>query len=220
MSQPIGMTDPRVVKAYSHPLRVRIHSLLQGRVASPSDIAAELDVPLPMASYHVRRLRSLGLIELVERVTRRGAIEHRYTARYHLVASDDEWGALPKVAKRAYMNGALEFGWAHLAAAVQEGAFDRRDIHYSRTCGRVDDSAWHELAEVLKETLARIERIVDASERRFNSNGTKDAPKSTVIMMHFAGPSAEMGDEVAHLDGLRLTTSAAIRAAQAGREDK
>ena len=77
------MTDSRVVKAYSHPLRIDILRLLEGRVASPSELAAELGTPLSNTSYHVRRLEALGLVELTGHVLRRGAVEHRYTARVH-----------------------------------------------------------------------------------------------------------------------------------------
>lgn len=219
MSLPIGITDPRVVKAYAHPLRIRIHALLGDRVASPSEIASELDVPLSNASYHVRRLLALGLIELVERVSRRGAIEHRYTARYHVVVSDEEWGALPALVKHEYIRSGLEFGWAHVAAAAAEGGFDRSNIHYSRTHGIVDDAAWNELAEVLKETLDRIEDIMARSERRADAKDHADAQKSTIIMMHFAGPAEDLATRESSLDQLRLTSSAAIRAARDGIPD-
>ena len=77
------MTDSSVVKAYSHPLRIGILRRLEGRVASPSELAAELGAPLSNTSYHVRRLEALGLVELTGEVVRRGAVEHRYTARVH-----------------------------------------------------------------------------------------------------------------------------------------
>jgi DNA-binding transcriptional ArsR family regulator len=72
--------DPRVVKALSHPLRVRILSILGARVASPTQLAEETGEPLGNVSYHVRTLAGLGLIELVSTVPRRGVLEHRYRA--------------------------------------------------------------------------------------------------------------------------------------------
>lgn len=70
-----------MVKAYAHPLRVEILRLLEGREASPTELAAELGSPLSNTSYNVRRLEALGLIELTDRIMRRGAVEHRYRAR-------------------------------------------------------------------------------------------------------------------------------------------
>ena len=59
------ITDPRVAKALAHPLRTRILAALEGRTASPSELAAELDAPLGVLSYHVRRLTALGFVKLV-----------------------------------------------------------------------------------------------------------------------------------------------------------
>ena len=73
-------SDPKVIKAYSHPLRVQILEALETRRASPSDLAAELGVSVGTASYHFQQLVELGQLRLVDRVERRGAIEHFYTA--------------------------------------------------------------------------------------------------------------------------------------------
>lgn len=213
MSAPLAITDPRLVKAYNHPLRIRILALLDDRVASPREIAAELDVPLSNISYHVRKLRSLGLIELVARVSRRGAIEHRYTARYHPVVSDEEWGRLPRVVRRTYTHGMLDFGWGHVRVAAEEGGFDRPDIHYSRLFGRLDAAGWAEIADELKRTLSRVEQSLADSERRIELDGDDSAENSTIILMHFGGPAHDLVGDGAHLDGLRSAGSAAIRAA-------
>jgi DNA-binding transcriptional ArsR family regulator len=220
LSLPIGITDPRVVKAYSHPLRIQIHALMDDRVASPSEIARELDIPLATASYHVRRLLELGLIELVERVPRRGSIEHRYTARHHLITSDEEWGALPSVVKRSYISSSLEFGWAHVAAAAVEGGFDRHDIHYSRSHGSVDEKGWNELVAVMRQALTDVDRIIDDSERRARADGASESRKATVILMHFEGPRRDLTSDGLNLQRVRQTGAAAIEAARTTRHDK
>jgi DNA-binding transcriptional ArsR family regulator len=74
------IADPHVIKALSHPLRIKILALLEGNVSSPKELADELEEPLGNVSYHVRTLADLGLIELVKKVPRRGAIEHYYRA--------------------------------------------------------------------------------------------------------------------------------------------
>ena len=102
------MTDSQVVKAYSHPLRIAILRRLEGRVASPSELAAELGAPLSNTSYHVRRLERLGLVELTGEVVRRGAVEHRYTARVNTHytrtagrADEQAWRAIEAELRRA-----------------------------------------------------------------------------------------------------------------------
>src|SRR5437588_2926783 len=72
--------DPRVAKAFSHPLRAKILTILGQRRASPRQLADELGVPLQNLSYHVRALVGLKLIRLVDVKARRGSIEHYYEA--------------------------------------------------------------------------------------------------------------------------------------------
>jgi DNA-binding transcriptional ArsR family regulator len=72
------VTDPRLVRALSHELRVRILGALDGRVANPSQLAESLDAPLGNVAYHVRTLASLGMIRLVKTTPRRGSVEHYY----------------------------------------------------------------------------------------------------------------------------------------------
>jgi DNA-binding transcriptional ArsR family regulator len=70
--------DPLLAKALSSGLRAKALKLIAEGVASPKSIAEKLDVDLPTVAYHVRVLRRLGCIELVETRTRRGAVEHIY----------------------------------------------------------------------------------------------------------------------------------------------
>ena len=72
--------EQRLAKALSHPLRVRVLTLLNQRVASPSELAEELGAPLGNVAYHVRILLDLDLLELVSTTPRRGAVEHHYRA--------------------------------------------------------------------------------------------------------------------------------------------
>jgi DNA-binding transcriptional ArsR family regulator len=58
-----NVSDPRDVKALSHPLRVRILALLQERTASPRERADWLDATLGTVSYHVRTLHDVGLMD-------------------------------------------------------------------------------------------------------------------------------------------------------------
>jgi DNA-binding transcriptional ArsR family regulator len=70
--------DQRLAKALSSPVRARALALIAEGVASPKAIAVELGLDVRGVAYHVRVLRKLGCIELVETQQRRGAIEHIY----------------------------------------------------------------------------------------------------------------------------------------------
>jgi DNA-binding transcriptional ArsR family regulator len=72
--------DGRLVRALAHPLRVQILEILSERVASPTDLSAELGVDLGHVAYHTRTLDSCGCLELVDTAQRRGAVEHFYKA--------------------------------------------------------------------------------------------------------------------------------------------
>jgi DNA-binding XRE family transcriptional regulator len=71
--------DPAWMQALAHPLRVKILvRLLEDERASPVELAATLGASLGVASYHVRRLRTLGFIVLVGRTQVRGSLQHHY----------------------------------------------------------------------------------------------------------------------------------------------
>lgn len=70
--------DQRLAKALSSPLRARALTLIAEGIASPKAISVELALDVRSVAYHVRVLRELGCIELVETQQRRGALEHIY----------------------------------------------------------------------------------------------------------------------------------------------
>ena len=191
LTVPIDITDTKVVKAYAHPLRIRILALLDDRTASPSQLAAELGTPLSNTCYHVRQLVSFGLIELVDRTPRRGAIEHYYTATVRPTITDEGWARLPTIVKRAHFGGALQTAIAHIVGAAEQGGFDRDDIHYSRTSGRLDRKGWTQLAKSMARLLKEAERIVNESDARLRRDPDAEFEEATALMMLFSGPSTK-----------------------------
>ncbi|MGE5280756.1 MAG: hypothetical protein ACM3N0_00275 [Chloroflexota bacterium] len=75
--RPISI-EQSLAKALSNSLRAKALHLIADGVASPKAIAARLDADLRTVAYHVRVLKQLGCIELVETKRRRGAVEHIY----------------------------------------------------------------------------------------------------------------------------------------------
>src|SRR3712207_9274529 len=101
------ITDPRMVKALAHPLRVRIIGALENRTASPSELATELDAPLGTVSYHVRKLEALGLLKLVREAPRRGAVEHYYRVEKRPSVTGEGWWKAPEFVKEALLRAVL-----------------------------------------------------------------------------------------------------------------
>jgi DNA-binding transcriptional ArsR family regulator len=189
LTVPVDITDQKVVRAYAHPLRIQILGLLDGRVASPSEIAAELGTPLTNTSYHVRQLVSLGFLELVRRTASRGAIEHHYTAKVRPTITDEGWAQMPEIVKRAIAGGLVEQSVRHAVAAVEEGGFDRADAHHSRTAGPLDAKGWKTVSGELGRVLSRIEKAVEESRERLAADPEAQPTHTTIVMMQFVGPT-------------------------------
>lgn len=80
MATHIHSVDPRLAKALSNSVRARALDLIAEGARSPKAIAIELGLDVRSVAYHVRVLKKLGCIELVETQPRRGAVEHIYRA--------------------------------------------------------------------------------------------------------------------------------------------
>lgn len=76
MAQDGGRSRQELVRALSHPLRMEILEKLQGRVASPAELAQELDQRLGVVAYHAHTLLRCGCLELVHSEPRRGSVEN------------------------------------------------------------------------------------------------------------------------------------------------
>jgi DNA-binding transcriptional ArsR family regulator len=76
----VYLLSPDHLKALANPLRLEALAIFAERKASPKEVTEELGGKLPGVSYHVRVLEEYGLIEQVEEIPRRGAVEHFYEA--------------------------------------------------------------------------------------------------------------------------------------------
>jgi DNA-binding transcriptional ArsR family regulator len=178
--------DQRIMKALSHPLRVRMLTLLNQKVSSPSEIAEELDEPLGNVSYHMRFLADLKMVKLVRTEPRRGAVEHYYEALEPPLISDDDWEQLPVALRRSLSDSTLGNIATDLRGAAAEGGFDRPNIHLSRTALTLDQQGWDELAGVLAEVLDRARDIQDQSNKR-RKKADSAAIATALVLMQFEG---------------------------------
>jgi DNA-binding transcriptional ArsR family regulator len=164
--------DQRLVKVLSHPLRTRILRVLSERVASPNQIAQELGAPLGNVSYHTRILLDYGCIELVDTQPRRGAIEHFYRGIVRPWLEDDAWAQLPPAMRSQLAGQTLTDLWDDARAAGDAGAFERTDIHVSRTPLDLDERGWERLTELLAATVEEAMKIqAESSNRRAKADG-------------------------------------------------
>jgi DNA-binding transcriptional ArsR family regulator len=181
------LSDQRVVKALAHPLRVQILSLLEQQTASPSELSAELRVPLGNVSYHVRQLQSFGLIRLVRTTPRRGSIEHHYELVARPDITDQAWEQLPEIVKHAMIGAALAPLGRMVQDAATAGGFTRREAHLSRTAMALDDEGWRQVSDLLVGMFEKFAEIESDATARLALDESEPS-QSTVVLMHFESP--------------------------------
>jgi DNA-binding transcriptional ArsR family regulator len=193
-----NISDPRYVKALSHPLRVRILALLQERTASPRELAEWLDATLGTVSYHVRTLHEFGLIELVSTTQVRGAIAHHYKARIRPRVDDEAWASAAPIVKQAAVGAALQTVDDYARASAAAGGFDRAEAQLSRTNLRLDAKGWQQAAKACEKLLADLERIEEAAGKRIakdpDAAGTADAAMVVLLFEAVKLAKAESND--------------------------
>ncbi|MEU7580488.1 helix-turn-helix domain-containing protein [Streptomyces sp. NPDC041068] len=76
------VTDLGTLKAFGHPLRLRLYGALKvapGRTATASQLAEEVDEAVSLVSYHLRKLAEHGLIEEAPQAQRGDGRERWWT---------------------------------------------------------------------------------------------------------------------------------------------
>jgi DNA-binding transcriptional ArsR family regulator len=180
-----GDGEARIAKALAHPLRAQILQRLGERVASPGDLAAELDAPLGVVSYHVRMLRDYDCVELVRTEPRRGALQHFYRA----VARPElgNWRQLPTVLQNELLDRKLEQLLGDLGAAGAAGVLVDAKIDSLQL--ELDERGRNKLDRLLERTGGQVLAIQDESRERIASGGEPLA--TTVALMHFLRATGE-----------------------------
>jgi DNA-binding transcriptional ArsR family regulator len=186
----LDLVDPRLAKALSHPMRARILTILNERVASPNEISEMIDERLPNVSYHVRALLDLGCIELVSTAQRRGAIEHYYRAIVRPFFSDRDWKKLPRSGRQAISDVGLQMIWEDVSDAIKQGTFETRsDRHLSRSPLQLDETGWKELSQLLAGVLDEAASIEARSAERIKQARDDDGVPTRLVIMQFESPS-------------------------------
>lgn len=175
--------DPTVAKAFTHPLRGHVWvTICERGMASPTEIADELDLDVKEVSYHFRKLQKRDLIKLVRTVQRRGFDEHFYEASTPALAFDDvEWMAIPAAIRGTLTADLLRNIIDELVDALGAGALDARNRHLSRSWLLVDERGWREVVRAMKASLDRIQRIQERSAKRLEGSPERAVPVSVLL---------------------------------------
>jgi DNA-binding transcriptional ArsR family regulator len=179
------ISDPSVIKALTHPLRVQILHALEERTASPSELADEIGAPLGNVSYHVRQLHALGLIKLVKKTPRRGAIEHHYKAVARAPISDEAWAGTPGLVKEAVVGTSLGALGQAVNAAAAGGGFKRAEAQLVREELTLDAKGFTDAAKELARATERLAKIRDDSAKRLEKSGAEGGTAANAVLMLF-----------------------------------
>jgi DNA-binding transcriptional ArsR family regulator len=170
-----GFPPPEaLIKALSHPIRARALSILTERVAGPKNIAAELDIKLSNVSYHVRTLEELGLIEIVEEESVRGAIAHFYKAVEPPLQTQSAWSSLDPKVRNIFSASVVETLFADLSKSASAGTLENRnqDVHLlARTSLQLDEAGWEKVRDIQARSLQEILQEQSAAAVRLNGSG-------------------------------------------------
>jgi DNA-binding transcriptional ArsR family regulator len=178
--------DQDLVRALGHPMRVRILEALQGRTASPTELAREFRESLGVVSYHANALLDVGCIEQVRTRPKRGTVEHFYTARPRSFIGHQDWRRAPVSVRGGVTVEALRTFIAKVGAALDADTIDsREDTTLNWMPIVVDERGWRETAEILDRALRELMSVAAASRERL---GDADGIPVVTAMAAFEAP--------------------------------
>jgi DNA-binding transcriptional ArsR family regulator len=176
------------VKSLAHELRAEILAILNERMASPNELAKELDEGLSQVSYHVKVLKDYGVIRLVKTEPRRGAVEHYYRATSRAYLTDRDWHELPRSVRDAMSADLFQMILDDVIASLEGEVFDERsDRHMSWTPMMVDDQGWKQVNGIIDGALKQILKVQAESVKRLSKSG-EDGINMSVAMLGYQVP--------------------------------
>jgi DNA-binding transcriptional ArsR family regulator len=195
---PPRLFDPRLVAAMSHPIRVQILGLLTEGPSSPARMQRLMEnVSLNLVSHHVKVLRDLGCIELIEVVKTRGAQEHIYRARKHPYLTAEEWEAMDPIERHPITATILRTISEDTGRSLAEGRFEERaDNHLSRSPVELDEQGWGEVVTSLARALDEVLEAHARSAERAQASG-EELMVARVVMMQYPIGRMEVSEEKA-----------------------
>ncbi|MBM7489094.1 putative ArsR family transcriptional regulator [Micromonospora luteifusca] len=173
----IKLTDPRTLRAYAHPLRMRLIGLLRSDgPMTATQAAARLDDNVPNCSFHLRQLAKYGF---AERVAGADARERPWRATTRYTSWDDDSDDPVMKAATDQLNNVVlalyvQYAQDYLAVRGDEPVEWRAAAGFGDTLLHVTAGELRELTEEVDKLLARYdERVADPASRPPGSRPVK-----------------------------------------------
>jgi DNA-binding transcriptional ArsR family regulator len=173
-----------IFKALSHPLRYRILTVLQERIASPTELAETLEEDRYTVARHVRDLAEAGCIELVDTDRRKGGTQHFYKATVSLLVDVEAAERLPRLLREAQTTQIVQLMIGDVIESIEARVMDS---HPQRSLLRtnlvLDDEGIAESAEAAVLFWEELQEIQARAAGRLNEAGETGKNMSSGIMI-------------------------------------
>jgi DNA-binding transcriptional ArsR family regulator len=157
----------RVLRALNHPIRRRILRALVDATGSATTISQKTGMDLSLVSYHLSQVlaKECDIVELVDTVPRRGAVEKFYRLKFHALSEADPGDAPGEQPSPRRMS--FEECFIVAVSAMDSDVFaDLEGSGWDWSLAEVDAVAWREIREAGEEFNARMQRAAAASRAR------------------------------------------------------
>lgn len=186
----VGLGE-ELAQVISNEITVKALVFLVEGAGSPKEIAATLDISIPKASHHVKKLVRLRMVELIEEREVGGTIQHIYRAIVRPIVSTEEWAKLGIHERQRYSVWIVRMLLADAAASFNAGVFDvHSNRHLSRTPMLVDEEGLDEVAEIQNRALNElIKAEATSAGRRVQSGEPGINIIAAMMCFELPGPS-------------------------------
>jgi hypothetical protein len=175
--------EQRVSHLVNHPVRLDSFVTLSERKASPNELSEEQGVPLGTVAHHVTELVKEDLIELVDTVQRRGALEHFYRAKVRPEISDAAWQRMTRANRRRCAGTYLATVTSEALSSLRHGCMENDpDLYVFWVPLKLSATGKQELHEINADYQQRIEALREQDDAREVDD---DAPVRFVSMLGF-----------------------------------
>lgn len=176
------LIDSRLVRACSHPLRVRIMVELERAPMSPAEYHVQFGGELEKIAYHFRVLKKCECARIIDERPVRGAVEHIYEITRLALFSTEEFSTLPESVKGGFSASILT---TYMDLAAEALLANKLDSHETRhlTWQRLtlDEEGFENVMERLEELFRWLPVEQMAAAERMKQSG--EAPLMAAVAL-------------------------------------
>jgi DNA-binding transcriptional ArsR family regulator len=163
------------------------------RAGSASEIGKRLGLPTPTVSHHIRKLKKLRLIEMIDEDQSGRAIRRTYRAVVRPVISTKDWEKLSLEERQKHSIWIVQLILRDAGISFDAALFDSLpNTHLSRTPVVVDVEGLSEISAIQTRALNAIIEVEATSAERMIDNGDPGV-NAVAAMMCFPMPEPGKG---------------------------